>query len=74
MNNLKVRVFQKDLKNIFLLGSQTDEDSANFRAISADRKQKSFEMVNKIHMQYFSLITSEIPDLEQFKAWNLKRV
>ena len=34
-----------------------DADSANLRAISADRKQKSFEMVKKIHMQNFSLLT-----------------
>jgi hypothetical protein len=51
-----------------------DADSANLRAISADRKQKSFEMVKKIHMQNFSLLTSEIPELEQFKDWNLYRV
>jgi hypothetical protein len=31
-------------------------------------KQKSFEMVEKIHIQTFSLLTSEIPDLEQ-KKW-----
>ena len=47
-----------------------DADSANLQAISADRKQKNFEMVKKINMQNFSLLTSEIPDLEQFKAWN----
>jgi hypothetical protein len=51
-----------------------DADSANLRAISADKKQKSFEMVKKIHMQIFSFLTSEIPDLERFKAWNLYRV
>ena len=48
-----------------------DADSANLRTISADRKQKSFEMVKKIHMQNFSILTSEIPELEQFKDWNL---
>jgi hypothetical protein len=31
-------------------------DPANLRAISADRKQKSFEMVKKIYMQNFSLL------------------
>ena len=51
-----------------------DADSANLQAISADRKQKSFEMEKKIHMQNSSLLTSEIPDLEQFKAWYLYRV
>ena len=51
-----------------------DADSAKLRVISADRKQKSFEMVKKIHMQNFSLLTSEIPELEQFKDWNLDRV
>ena len=30
-------------------------------------------MVKK-HMQIFTLLTEEIPDLEQFKAWNLYRV
>ena len=34
-----------------------DADSAKLRAISADIKQKSFEMVKKIHMQNFSLLT-----------------
>ena len=47
-----------------------DANSANLLAISTDRKQKKFLSVNKIHMQNFSLLTSEIPDLEQFKAWN----
>ena len=51
-----------------------DADSANLREISADRKQKSFEMEKKIYMQNFSLLTLEIPDLEQFKDWNLYRV
>ena len=53
-----------------ICGREFRQFASNFRG----QKTKKFSNGKKIHMQNFSLLTSEIPDLEQFKAWNLYRV